>query len=474
MKHSKHLWAGAALCVLVLLACAPSSKGHYRTVEVDAPFPMEPVREFVFPDKEFLITDYGAVAGGEADNTQAIADAIAACHRAGGGRVVVPEGEWLTGPVHFRSNVNLHLAEGAVLCFTDNPDDYLPAVMTSWEGLECYNYSPLLYAYECENVAITGSGTLSPRMDTWRQWFKRPQAHLDALKQLYTMASTDVAVERRQMAVGENHLRPHLIHFNRCKNVLLDGFKIRQSPFWTIHLYLCDGGIARNLDVSAHGHNNDGIDLEMSRNILVEDCLFDQGDDAVVIKAGRNRDAWRLNTPCENIVVRRCTITKGHTLLGIGSEISGGIRNVYMHDCIAPNTVHRLFFVKTNHRRGAFIENIYMKNVKVGGALSVLEVDADVLYQWRTLVPTYEKRITRIAGLYLDNIQCDAVKRIYDLKGDERLPVRDVEIKNVRVGCVADSTNRVVNAERVTVQHVGYDRVDEAVLPELNPYMNNK
>ena len=172
--------------------------------------------------------------------------------------------------------------------------------MTSWEGLECYNYSPLVYAYDCENIAITGSGTLSPYMDTWREWFKRPQPHLEALKQLYTQASTDVPVEQRQMAVGENHLRPHLIHLNRCRNILLDGFRIRESPFWTIHVYLCDNGIARNLDVRAHGHNNDGIDLEMTRNFLVEDCTFDQGDDAVVIKAGRNRDAWRLNAPCEN------------------------------------------------------------------------------------------------------------------------------------------------------------------------------
>ncbi|MDO4163392.1 MAG: glycoside hydrolase family 28 protein [Bacteroides sp.] len=465
--------SGAAVCMLTLFACS-SSQGSYKTVEVDAPFPMEPIKEFVFPEKEYLITDYGAVKGGEVNNTEAITAAIAACNEAGGGKVVVPDGEWLTGPIHFKSNVNLYLSEGAILRFTDNPEDYLPAVMTSWEGLECYNYSPLLYAYECENVAITGSGALSPKMDTWRKWFSRPQAHLEALRQLYTMGSTDVPVERRQMAVGENHLRPHLIHFNRCKNVLLDGFKIRQSPFWTIHIYMCDGGIARNLDVKAHGHNNDGIDLEMTRNFLVENCVFDQGDDAVVIKAGRNRDAWRLNAPCENIVVRNCTILKGHTLLGIGSEISGGIRNVYMHDCTAPKTVHRLFFVKTNHRRGAFVENIYMENVKTGGALSVLEIDTDVLYQWRDLVPTYEKRITRIDGIYLDNIQCDSTKLIYTLKGDERLPIKNVEMKDIHVGCVADTANMVVNVEGLKMENVAYDTVNPTVLPELDRYLSNK
>ena len=275
----------------------------YDFQSVAAPFPMPLIKTFRYPQKDFPITKFGAKQGGEFDNTKAIAKAIQACNQAGGGRVIIPAGEWLTGAIHFRSHVNLHLEEDAVLRFTDNPADYLPAVMTSWEGLECYNYSPLIYAFECENIAITGKGRLQPKMDAWKKWFARPQAHLDALKKLYTMASTDVPVEQRQMAAGENNLRPHLIHFNRCKNVLLDGFQIRESPFWTIHIYMCNSGIVRNLDVKAHGHNNDGIDFEMSRNFLVENCTFDQGDDAVVIKSGRNRDAWRLNTPCENIAL---------------------------------------------------------------------------------------------------------------------------------------------------------------------------
>lgn len=306
-----------------------------------------------------------------------------------------------TGPIHLKSNVNLYLEEGAIIRFSDNPDDYLPAVMTSWEGLECYNYSPLIYAFECENIGISGKGILSPVMDTWRIWFKRPKAHLDALKQLYAMGSTGVHVEQRQMAKGENNLRPHLIHFNRCRNILLEDFHIRQSPFWTIHLYMCNSGLVRRLDVQAHGHNNDGIDLEMSRIFLIENCRFDQGDDAVVIKAGRNQDAWRLHTPCENIVIRNCDILNGHTLLGIGSEISGGIRNIYMTDCNAPREVHRLLFLKTNHRRGGFIENIYIENIEAGDMLRTFEIDSEVLYQWKDLVPTYETRITKIDNIHV-------------------------------------------------------------------------
>lgn len=462
------------LCLgLFLLSCtAPAPR--YETIEVEAPFPMEPIQVFIYPQKDFSIVDYGAVEGGEVINTEAIAKAIDACHRKGGGRVVVPAGDWLTGPIHFKSHVNLYLSEGAVLHFTDNPADYLPAVMTSWEGMECYNYSPLLYAFDCENVAITGSGMLKPRMDTWKGWFGRPKPHMDALAQLYTMASTDVAVEERQMAMGENHLRPHLIHFNRCKNVLFDGFKIRESPFWTVHLYMCEGGVVRNLDVKAHGHNNDGIDIEMTRNFLVEDCLFDQGDDAVVIKAGRNRDAWRLNTPSENIVVRNCKILAGHTLLGIGSEMSGGVRNVYMHDCDAPNSVHRFFFVKTNHRRGGFVENIYMDRVTAGETLRVFEIDTEVLYQWRDLVPTYETNITRIAGIYMNHIQCASVKMIYEIKGDERLPIKDIEIKNVHVGVVTDEVGRLAHTENVVLEAITYDEINTEGPSTLDRYLNNK
>lgn len=441
---------------------APKHKTVYKTVTVSAPFPMEPIKEYVFPARDFPINKYGAVADGKTNNSKAIARAIAACNRAGGGRVVIPAGEWLTGPIHLKSNVNLHLSENAILRFTDNPQDYLPAVMTSWEGMECYNYSPLVYALDCENIAITGTGTLQPIMDTWRKWFKRPKAHMDALAELYTMASTNVPVEERQMAKGENNLRPHLIHFNRCKNVLLDQFKIRESPFWTIHLYMCDGGIVRNLDVRAHGHNNDGVDLEMSRNFLVENCKFDQGDDAVVIKAGRNQDAWRLDTPCENIVIRNCDIIKGHTLLGIGSEMSGGIRNVYMHDCAAPDSVFRLFFAKTNHRRGGFIENIHMENVKAGKMQRILEVDTDVLYQWRNLVPTYEERITKIDGLYMNNIVCERTEAIYDLKGDAKLPTQNVSIKNVHVGEVTKFIKNVQHTENVVEENVTYDRFRNA------------
>lgn len=473
-RKNNYLKCFATLAIIFLLIPACKTPSSYQLVEVEAPFPMKPIKVFMFPEKDFPITKYGAVVGEKRATTEAIVKAINACNKAGGGRVVVPAGKWITGPIHFKSNVNLHLEENAILAFTDNPSDYLPAVMTSWEGMECYNYSPLLYAFECENIAITGKGMLQPAMDAWREWFPRPVAHLEALKKLYTMASMNVPVKERQMAIGENNMRPHLIHFNRCNNVLLDGFRIENSPFWTIHVYMCDGGIVRNLHVKAHGHNSDGIDLEMTRNFLVADCIFDQGDDAVVIKAGRNQDAWRLNKPSENIVIRNCTILAGHTLLGVGSEISGGIRNIYMHDCMAPNNVHRLFFIKTNHRRGAFVENIYMENIKTGETLRVFEIDADVLYQWRTLVPTYETCITRIAGIHLSNIQCESARMIYNIHGDERLPVKNIEIKSVHVNRIFDGIGKIEHAENVITEDITYNEMNPETVTELDRYLENK
>ena len=448
----------AGVVVYLLTSSFTAPNGDYSTVKVKAPFPMQPIKVFNYPKQDFPITNYGAIEGGVADNTKAIASAIDACNKAGGGRVVIPAGTWFTGPIHFKSNVDLHLDENAVLRFSDNPSDYLPAVQSSLEGMEFYNYSPLIYAFRCENIAITGKGTISPKMDTWKIWFPRQKYYMTAAGKLYTMMSTNVPVEERQFGNEGNRMRPYLIHFNRCKNIMLDGFKIRESPFWCVHMYMCDNGIARNLDIKAHGHNNDGIDLEMTRNFLVENCTFDQGDDAVVIKSGSNQDGWRLNTPCENIVIRNCSILQGHTLLGLGSELSSGIRNIYMHNCTAPKSVLRLFYIKTNHRRGGFVENIYMENIKAGKMQRAFEIDTDVLYQWKDF-PTYETRITPIHDIHMKNVTCEEVDAIYEIKGDERLPVENVELKNIHVNKVNKFIKKVSNARNVNEKSVTYTKL---------------
>lgn len=416
-----------------------------KEVIVKAPFEMPAIK---IPDfskcKEFSIVDFGAVQGNKNKTSEAINKAISKANKAGGGIVVIPEGEWLTKKIHFKSNVNLHLNKGAVLLFSETPDDYLPAVNSTWEGYECYNYSPLIYAYKCKNIAITGEGELKAKMDIWKEWFARPKAHMESLKRLYFLASYNKPMKERQMVNDSAHFRPQFIQFNRCENILMDGVTITNSPFWTIHPFLSKDVVLRNLKVYAHGHNNDGVDPEMSQNVLIENCIFDQGDDAIAIKSGSNQDAWRLNTPSKNIVMRNCTVKNGHQLVAIGAELSGGIENVFIDNCTVVDgaKLNHLLFIKTNERRGGYVNNIYMSNI-VSGKIDagILGIDTDVLYQWRDLVPTIERRLTPIKNVYLDNIKATNVKFISKISGQKELPVENIFLKNVTADVVQGDQN---------------------------------
>ena len=387
---------------------------------------------------DFVISDFGAKADGS-KCTAAFASAFAAAEKAGGGRIVVPRGTWFTGSIRFRSNCDLHLEEGARVLFSQDPADCLPAVHTSWEGMECWNYCPLVYAYCCTNVAISGTGTLCGFEGEWEdsRWYGwvHPEDGVRAARlQLYTWGATDFPVGKRQIwKVKDAHTRPHLVQFNRCNDVRWSDFRVRNSPFWTLHLYMCRDVTVRGLDVRAHGSNNDGIDVEMSRDVLIEKCRFDQGDDGVVVKSGRNRDAWRLDTPTENVLIRDCEIVNAHTLLGVGSEISGGVRNVRMTDCRA-DSVHRIFYLKTNRRRGGFLEDIVCENVKVREAkVSVFEIATDVLYEWADF-PDYENRVTKIRNVTARNLSCESAGWRVKVVGDPKCPVEGVLIDNVTAG----------------------------------------
>ena len=387
---------------------------------------------------DFAITDYGARSDGT-KVTAAFKAAFADAEKAGGGRVVVPAGRWVSGAIHLKSNCELHLAEGSEIVFTQNPEDYLPAVHTSWEGMECWNYSPLVYAYSCTNIAITGKGTLrgfdGEYEDTlWKKWVPQDAGIRDARLQLYIWGATGAPMAERQIWKKPNaHTRPHLLQINRCKDVRLEDFKVRNSPFWTIHLYHSEDIVVRGLDVFARGTNSDGIDIEMTRDVLVEKCRFDQGDDGVVIKSGRNQDAWRLNRPTENVVVRNCEIVNAHTVLGVGSEISGGVRNILMENCTAGD-VHRVYYVKTNRRRGGFVENVVMRDVKAESASdAVIAVETDILYEWADF-PDYELRKTRIANLLVDNVVCRRARSRIRLLGDKEAPVKGMRVHWLEVG----------------------------------------
>ncbi|HEX8137003.1 MAG TPA: glycoside hydrolase family 28 protein [Pyrinomonadaceae bacterium] len=336
-----------------------------------------------FPARDFKITDYGARGDGQTDNTDAIRKAIAACNSAGGGRVVVPRGTFLTGAIHLKSNVNLHVSEGATLKFSTDPAKYLPVVYTRWEGTECMNYSPLIYAFEQENIAVTGRGTLdgSASDENWWRWARRgeggtPTPAAPDIRRLREMGQQGVPV--RERVFGEGHyLRPSFIEPYRSRNILIEGVRIINSPFWEIHPTLSSNITVRGVDIFSHGPNNDGCDPESSRDVLIEDCVFDTGDDCIAIKSGRDNDGRRVGVPSENIIIRNCTMKDGHGGVVIGSEISGDCRNVFVENCRmdSPNLDRALRF-KSNAIRGGVLENVFMRNVQVGRvAEAVLTID---------------------------------------------------------------------------------------------------
>jgi polygalacturonase len=463
---AKRWFLFALACSLPLAESAASGAGTFRRRTnpapirpIKAPFEMPQLQRPIWPEKTFEIPSYGAKPDAEQKNTEAIRRAITACAEAGGGTVRVPEGRWLTGPVHLKSGVRLEIEKGGELIFADDIPDYLPAVETSRDGFDCYNYSPLIYAVDCTNVAVTGRGKVTCKRDRWKEWDERTQSQLDAMASLYYMAADGVPVEKRQMANDQARLRPQLIQFLRCTNVLVEGLTIRNSPFWTIHPVKSERIIIRELDVQCRGHNTDGVDPDQSRFVLLEDCVFDQDDDAIVIKAGRNQDGWR-GRPSENIVIRNCTIKRGHTLLAIGTEVSGGVRNVYLHDCRnSGDTVSQALLIKTNHRRGGFIENITMKNTTCDEvSRGLIEIQTDVFYVWKTLVETRERRLTRIQGIHVENVHAQKAKNGLIIKGEKELPVRDVTLKNISVKELTDAARVVSNVEGVREEHVAFGK----------------
>jgi len=336
-----------------------------------------------FPARDFPITDFGA----KSDNSNsgaAIQAAIEACHKAGGGRVVVPSGTWLTAPLRLLSNVNLVVSEGATLRFAFDPDTH-PVVFTRWEGVECMNYAPLFYAWERSNIAITGKGTLDggASYETWWAWNnkkERPTRQTAARNRLIDMGEKGVPVEQRVFG-KDCFLRPNFIQPYRCENVLIEGVRIINSPMWELNPVLCRNVIVRGLDINSHGPNNDGCDPESCTDVLIEHTTFDTGDDCIAIKSGRNNDGRRVNVPSQNLIVRNCLMKDGHGGVVLGSEISGGCRNVYVEDCVmdSPN-LDRALRLKSNAVRGGFLENVYMRRVKIGKvAEAVLTVD--LLYE---------------------------------------------------------------------------------------------
>lgn len=330
----------------------------------------------LFRDKDYVITAYGAQGDGITKNTAAIKKAIEICHAEGGGRVVVPKGTFLTGAIHLKSNVNLHLEDQAVILFSRDSSDY-PMVKTRWEGSDCINFSPFIYAYEQENIAITGKGLLNgnANKDHWWYWVGNPRYGWNdsragnqrpARKLIHQYTAEQRPVEERVFGHG-HFLRPTFIQPYKCKNVWIADVEVIDGPMWNLNPVLCENVLIERVRVIAHGPNNDGCNPEASKNVWIRDCYFDTGDDCIAIKSGRDADGRNIGRPAENYIIENCIMKDGHGGVVIGSEIAGGARNIYaLNNTMDSPQLDRALRIKTNSMRGGIIENVFFYNTAVG------------------------------------------------------------------------------------------------------------
>ena len=385
------------------------------------------IRAPEFPTRVFDITDYGA--RGEADCTAAFASAIAACFTAGGGRVLVPPGDWFSGAIHLRSNVELHLAEGAAIRFNRDPGAYLPLVRTRWEGTELLNYSSFVYAFAQRNIAITGKGILDGQADEdhWWNWDKllRARGKASARHRLHVMNDENTPVAERLFGEGA-FLRPNLITFFRCENVLLEDVTLLRSPMWQIHPLESDNIVIRRVTMEASGPNTDGCDPESSTNVLIEDCSFNTGNDCIAVKSGRNDDGRMVMLPAKNLIVRRCQFRDGHGGVTLGSEIAGGVRNVFVEDCqIDSPNLRSALRIKNNAKRGGEIEHVHWRRVRIGRVnAAILQID----YHYEE--GSEGVYVPSVRHVHLEQISCEQCPRVAEIHGYENAVIAAVVMKD--------------------------------------------
>ncbi|WP_261511880.1 glycoside hydrolase family 28 protein [Chryseobacterium paludis] len=358
----------------------------YKNIE----FKMPQVVETSFPANTVSITQYGGVAGGNVKNTEAFKKAIESLTKKGGGRLIVPRGMWLTGPIELKSNINLHLEEGAFIIFSKDKNDY-PLVDVSFEGLNTIRCQSPISAKNANNIAITGKGVIDGSGDAWRAIKKGKVAESEwkeiissggilssdgktwypsesYKKGFESSSSFNVPdkISKEELKTVKDFLRPVMVSLIGCDKVLLDGPTFQNSPAWNLHPLMCSNVILRNLTVRNpwFSQNGDGVDLESCKNVLIYDNTFDVGDDAICIKSGKNEDGRKRNMPTENVIIKNNIVYHGHGGFVVGSEMSGGARNIHVSDCTFIGTDIGLRF-KTTRGRGGIVENIYIKNINM-------------------------------------------------------------------------------------------------------------
>lgn len=402
------------------------------------------------PNSDFVVP-------GGPDARAAIQDTIDRASDAGGGRVIVPRGLWRSdGPLRLRSRVEMHLGEGAHLRFSGNAASYLPVVLTRWEGTEVWTYSPMVFADGLEDVAITGPGTIDGQGEqNFLPWRARQKPDQAALRQ---MGNDGVPVDQR--IFGDGHwLRPHFVQFRNCRRVLIDGPRFVDSPFWVNHLLYCSDATVRNIEVVSRHINSDGVDVDSSTRVLIENCRFDVGDDGVAIKSGRDQDGWRVDRPSTNVIIRNCEYL-GNTggAMAIGSEMSGGVSDVFVENYRMNKARHALYF-KANLDRGGKIDRVFIRDIDVAEADSLLIFTNDYHSYRGGDFPA------RFENVSVEDVRCGHARVGLSIIGHERAPVRNVTLRNVAVATaeVPLQVRHVDNLqfENVTINGVRQDAPDK-------------
>ncbi len=483
----------------MLCACQSTSTEQHNDTYIEdlyeaLPFDMPVVQRPSFPDYQVDNRDFGAKADGETLNTEAINNAIKAVSEKGGGKVVIPEGLWLTGPVVLQNNVNLHVEKNALVLFSGDADLY-PLVRTSFEGLDMLRCQSPISAMNAENIAITGYGVLDGSGDSWRpvkrnkmtdgQWKSLLKSggvvdesgkvwypNEGALKASILTGSK----EKREISDSEwegmkRWLRPVLLSIVKSKRVLLEGVTFRNSPSWCLHPLSCEDLTLNGVKVFNpwYSQNGDALDVESCKNVVVTNSLFDAGDDAICIKSGKDADGRRRGEPCENVLVKNNTVLHGHGGFVVGSEMSGGVRNVYVADCTFIGTDVGLRF-KSTRGRGGVVENVYVDNINMinipGDALI-----ADLYYAVKDApgapVPAVTEETPSFKNIHISNISCKGAGRAMFLNGLPEMPIENFSVRNMRITDAQKGAfiNKVAG---VTLENIEIETADNTYLQVEN------
>ncbi|WP_419032989.1 glycoside hydrolase family 28 protein [Dysgonomonas gadei] len=477
------------LCILLSVSTA-KAENRYNHLYKNLPFEMPAIQRPVFPDNKVSITDFGGIPDGITLNTDAFAKAMDALSNKGGGTLFVPSGVWYTGPIVFKSNINLHLEKGALILFSADFNLY-PLVNTVFEGLDTRRCQSPISGRNLENIAITGEGSINGSGEAWRPLKKSKVTEIHWKKvinsggvvkdgnywfpskgSLKGLEISDMNVPRHDLTEAEwmeikDFLRPVMVSFIECKNVLLEGVLFENSPSWNIHPLMCENVILDNVMVRNPGYaqNGDGLDLESCKNSIIVNSIFDVGDDAICIKSGKDEDGRRRNRPTENVLVDNCKVFQGHGGFVVGSEMSGSVRNILVSNCQFLGTDVGLRF-KSCRGRGGVVENIYIRDINMfdiatesflfdlyyGGKSAVESLeDGDTIPVTSTILAV-DETTPAFKNIYVKNLVSRNARRAMFFNGLPEMKIENINVEDVTI-------TSIIGAELVESKGIHFKNV---------------